>query len=298
MTRTPEFLLWSISQKCPLRTYRNWDDPQRTERHLRAARAFAEAMVEGRVLGDLCFDNAVDPWSVAQEDEPRAFRIEASLAHLGGSIQVLSTCDECPARTLAAGSKKIAASCYGWWILPDDPSPIHQTIERAATAAKALDPNDAWPMPTSPCWYGVWQQGVFTGDHLPALTAMLEQQRFPSETAQASATHLAAAARVAFLERLPLVVTLYPPGHVENRLWTLDPHCPRCQAPSRHDPERCGVCGYIGPITPTTTFKARGSRPWRPLSQVALPEERAKVRELLAALEEDPEGNSDEESKE
>lgn len=298
MISTPEFLLWSISHKCALRAIEQWEDPLRTERHLRAARAFAEAIVEGRVQGDLCVENEVDPWSIAQQDEPRAFRVEASLAHLGGSKAVLETCSECPARTLAAGKQRVAASCFGWWILPLDPRAIHMTIERAAAASKALDPCDAWPPPTTPRWYGVWQQKVFQGDHLPALSAMLEQQRFPVEQSQESATHLAAAARVAYLERKTLVVSLFPAGELDGRWWTILPHCPVCSATWNTAAKKCGVCGSRGPKIPALKRRARGSRPWRPLSVVASGEERVKARQLLAELEEDPAGNSEGEAKE
>ena len=39
---TPEFLLWSLETRCPIRGLEDGTDPERTERQLRAARAVSD----------------------------------------------------------------------------------------------------------------------------------------------------------------------------------------------------------------------------------------------------------------
>src|SRR5204862_6701031 len=85
---TPEFLLWALEYSCPIRGFQDGSDPERTERHLRAARAAGDAGLEGRVFEGLC----VSP--------PSGFRIADALAIYGGLSAIEQACRDCPANAL------------------------------------------------------------------------------------------------------------------------------------------------------------------------------------------------------
>ena len=102
---TPEFLVWSLEFRCPVRGLEDGRDPERAERHLRAARAASDALAEGRVVEGL----ALDP--------PLGFRLADALAIYGGQEVLEQHCPRCPAN--AAGLPSPAwAGCFGMTPLP------------------------------------------------------------------------------------------------------------------------------------------------------------------------------------
>src|SRR5687768_12377597 len=116
---TPEFLLWSIDYACSLRKLVLPDEPEKTERHLRSARAYSDAVRERRVFEGVC----VAP--------PLAFLAEETLSIYGGLPSIEIACYGCPANAVAARDHRSLAGCYGILPLPENENEFHAALERA-----------------------------------------------------------------------------------------------------------------------------------------------------------------------
>lgn len=122
---TPEFLVWSLEYRCPVRGLEDGRDPERTERHLRAARAASDALVEGRVVEGI----AVDP--------PLGFRLADALAIYGGEAALSQHCRNCPANannTPAPGW----AGCFGMTPLASHDDALYRILIGSPLAAAQL----------------------------------------------------------------------------------------------------------------------------------------------------------------
>jgi hypothetical protein len=239
---TPEFLVWAIEYRCPIRGFQDGSNPERTERHLRAARAYGDALREGRVFEGLC----VDP--------PQAFRIEDALEIYGGRQAVEQQCSPCPVNSLRGG----LAGCYG--VLP-----INDDLRRAVGRSERLDELFSR---TNPRWYGLWMGSGLSGEQLSYLIEVFESPEVAA-LHQREVDELCEGLRAALRSNVPLHATLYPAGRVEGPWWRLVEHCPKCKA-AWSDPKtgECHTCGYVGHPAPDKKRHARGRRPFAPLTQL------------------------------
>ena len=253
---TPEFLLWSLERACTLRELIPQDQPEKTERHLRSARAYSDAVREGRVFEGLC----VAP--------PMAFRVDEALAIYGGLPTVESVCYGCPANALAARDRRSLAGCYGMLPLPADESEFHAEVEQAvdkmtlASQCVALFPS------TSPRWYGLWKQSPLSGDQLTLLLTLLRGIALSDVSCRSGLEELLLALDAAVEHSLPLHVQLYPRGESVNGRWLLNPHCGQCAAPWNDNSQHCAVCGHIGHPASPKKRHSRGTRPYFALSRL------------------------------
>lgn len=121
MTATPPFLLWALEFACPLRQIDQWTDPERTERHLRAAREAGAGIQAGRVIDGIC----LGPECFAEQppDKPTGFDVAAALALYGGEAAVRSACQGCPANG-AAGF----AGCFDLVVLSSPPGELAAAV--------------------------------------------------------------------------------------------------------------------------------------------------------------------------
>src|SRR3954466_13708392 len=90
---TPEFLVWAIERHCPLRQIAGFADPERTERHLRALRAYSDASAQGRIFEGICVEADANP---SQRYATCGFRVEEALTLYGGLESAATACGECP----------------------------------------------------------------------------------------------------------------------------------------------------------------------------------------------------------
>jgi len=258
VVETPEFLVWAIECSCPIRGFQNGSDPQRTERQLRAARAVSDARREGRVFEGVCVDPPHD-----------GFRLDETLAVYGGAEVVERACGKCPANALAEADAGALAGCYGVVPMPDDPTPIHDTIEQAVGWPYRNADGSGLCAMTTPRWYGLWMNGPFKAEQLAVRYRVLEAAAIEDEVTRHSIRELLTALRVALNAGCRVHVALYPRGQVEGTWWRLVPHCPCCKAPWNDlRPRHCNVCGYDGHPAPDMRRKARGSRPYFPLQRL------------------------------
>jgi hypothetical protein len=249
---TPEFLVWAIEYRCPVRGFQDGSDPERTERQLRAARAVSDARRDGRVFEGLC----VDP--------PNAFRIDEALKIYGGVQAVEIACHDCPANALASELPSSLAGCYGIVPLPHDPRPVHEAVDQGFELAGARQ-----EPATQPRWYGLWLNSPLWAELLLDTFQILDAAQISDPACRAAIGELKLALNVAFNENCRVHVRLFPPGRVEGTAWKLAPHCPRCMAawsgPAR---QPCRVCGQADHPAPEQKRLARGQRPYFPLDRL------------------------------
>lgn len=235
---TPEFLIWALEFTCPIRGFQDGSDPERTERQLRAARAYSEASQEFRVFEGLAVDL------------PNGFRIEEALAIYGGETALRQNCTGCPANALPCMHSDSLAGCYGLLPLPDDATEFHRAIDAACVA----------PV-TKPSWYGLWLDSPIESERLHLLQQVIAAAIPQSE--------LPAGINAAIRTGCRLHARLYPPGRVEGSDWMLALHCPRCKALwSGVRRAVCQVCRYAGHPADDKRRKARGQRPYSPLERL------------------------------
>jgi hypothetical protein len=254
---TPEFLVWALEYRCPIRGGLDGSDPEQTERQLRAARAVSDARRESRVFEGLC----VDP--------PDGFRIDDGLAIYEGLAAVERECGGCQANALAELVPQTLAGCHGLVPLPEDPRPIHDAVERGIEAAyPGIDWNGLCQV-TKPRWYGLWLNSPPWAEQLMVRFLVLNAAPITDERCRAAVAELLTALNVAFNADCRLHVELYPGGRVEDGWWLLNPHCPWCKAAwSDSRSTECNCCGYVGHAAPETKRRARGRRPYFPLDRL------------------------------
>jgi len=272
---TPEFLLWSLEYRCPVRGLEDGVDPERTERQLRAARAASDARREGRVLDGL----AVDP--------PSGFRLEEALAIYGGEEKARRECGGCPANALAGDDHPLfrdgpvpaspqLAGCYGLVRMPDDPARVHAAIEAGIARAYGSVPWQNLCHVTKPRWYGLWLGSPLDAEHLLVRFNVLAAASIDDAICRQGIAELLIALNVAFNAGLRLHIRVYPPGQVVGTWWQLVSHCPQCKARWAQAAGRCGVCDYIGDPAPDKKRRARGLRPYFPLDRLLGAEQAAE----------------------
>jgi hypothetical protein len=254
---TPEFLIWALEYSCPIRGFQDGSDPERTERQLRAARAVGDAQFEGRVFEGL----SVSP--------PDGFRIDKALEIYGGLYAVEQACGDCPANALAHQAPGKFAGCYGLVPLPDDPRTVHSEVERAIERAY---PRTDWTtlcIATTPRWYGLWINSPLAAEQLLVRYLVLAAAKIDDSLCRAAVAELLAALNAAFDIDCRLHVRLFPRGHVDGPWWRLAPHCPRCKVPwNDASGQQCKICGLDTHPAPDKKRRARGRRPYYPLSQL------------------------------
>ena len=262
---TPEFLIWALEFSCPIRGFQDGSDAERTERQLRAARAVSDALGEDRVFEGFC----VDP--------PDGFRIDSALEIYGGLSAIQQACRDCPANALAQRVPGKVAGCYGVVPLPDDPRPVHSAVERGIEKACPRTDWSTLCVETTPRWYGLWIESPIEAERLLVRYRVLAAATIDDRTCQSAIAELLVALNTAFDAGCRLHVQLFPRGRVEGPWWRLAPHCPRCKAPwGEAGARRCQTCALEGNQAPERKRRARGRRPYYPLSRLLGEQEAAE----------------------
>ena len=281
VTNTPEFVVWSLGFTCPVRASQDGSDPERTERQLRAARAVSDARRENRIVSQFCLA------------PPDGFRISEALRVYGGLAAVVAACSSCPANALTGDDSRSLAGCYGELPLPANERDFHKTVDSAIDRKQLGDlacnlfPN------TKPAWYGLWIKSPLDREQLAGLQRILSAVEMTEEMAK-PLHELMLCIDAAQRHGLALHARIYPRGVVDGVWWRLARHCPICHAPWASEASKsCQVCSYIGHPAPDKKRRARGKRPYYPLSRLVdaanekslLEEYRARQRLLAIASE-------------
>ncbi|HZL88301.1 MAG TPA: hypothetical protein VFB96_07980 [Pirellulaceae bacterium] len=252
---TPSFLVWALARHCPLRQIAGWENPERTERLLRAARAFDEARAEGRILDGVAIAAGAE---VEQElSSVCGFRIEAALELYGGTARLHVACDACPANALRGHRGRQVVGCFGMWPLPADLNRFYEQVDAALVSTEL-------PANTNPRWFGLWMNLPLASDACDTLARMLAALPIDDAASDAGRQELVIALEAAARHDISLYAQLYPRGHSDGPWWHLVPHCGRCQAEwSGSGP--CRVCGQTAHPASPRKRSVRGQRPYVPL---------------------------------
>ena len=167
--QTPAFIVWALARHCSLRQIAVWEDAERTERLLRAARAYDEARTEGRIVDGVAF--APDVLSAADIDHVRGFRVDAALELYGGIAGLHAACDDCPANALRGHGGRQVAGCFGMWPLVDDMDAFCQQVDTIL----AREPEITSLSTTAPRWYGLWLHSPLSAATAQLLSRVLAE---------------------------------------------------------------------------------------------------------------------------
>ncbi|MCE9524988.1 MAG: hypothetical protein K8R36_02925 [Planctomycetales bacterium] len=269
--QTPEFLVWSLERRCELRQIAGFEDPERTERHLRTLRAYSEAVEEGRVFEGIC----VAP--------PNGFQVEDAISLYGGLSPAEAACRECPANAGLKENRQSLAGCFGMVGLPPDEAEVHTAVEEAIGRLNLWTDVEASFQATKPAWYGLWMQSPLNAPRSRLLQLILQSAGGREGSYLTAIRQMILGLEAAVQHNLPLHVRLYPRGEVQGVWWNLVPHCQNCHAPwLESNRDQCQVCGYVGRPASPPKRRARGTRPYWPLERMMGKE---KAAEFLVRYE-------------
>ena len=256
-TQTPEFLVWAIERRCPLRQIAGFEDPERTERHLRTLRAYSDAAADGRVFEGIC------------AAPPNGFCVDDALTLYGGLAAAVEACRGCPANALQKENPNSLAGCFGTVPLPNNESEVHAAVEDAIDRLN-LRANVLANFPaTTPAWYGLWMRSPLDAPRALLLKFILRNAGGSDPDYLRAMNQMILGLSAAYEHALPLHVRHYPRGEVRGTWWNLVPHCQACNSPwPDAQREQCQVCGYGGHPASTPKRRARGTRPYWPLERM------------------------------
>jgi len=267
---TPEFLIWALERRCDLRQITGFEDPERTERHLRTLREYGEAEAEGRVFEGIC------------TAPPNGFRIDDVLSLYGGLAAAETACRGCLANAGGKESANRLAGCFGMVPLPLVESEVHRAMEEAIIRLNLRANIEANFPITKPAWYGLWMRSPLDPPRAPLLKFILRNAGSDAEYAR-GLNQMILGLSTAYEHALPFHVRLYPRGEVQGTWWNLVPHCQQCHAPwPESQRNQCPVCGYVGRPASPSKRRARGTRPYWPLERMMGKE---KAKEFLGRYE-------------
>jgi hypothetical protein len=255
--QTPEFLVWAIERRCSLRQIAGFEDPERTERHLRTLRAYSEAAAEGRIFEGIC------------AAPPNGFRVEDALSLYGGLSVAEDACRKCPANALLKENPNSLAGCFGMVPLPPDEAEVHAAVDQAIDRLNLRANVQANSPATKPAWYGLWMRSPLDAPRALLLKFILRNAGGSDASYVRAINQMILGLSAAYEHALPLHVRLYPRGEVQGTWWNLVRHCQACHAPwPEPQCEQCRVCGYIGHPASPPLRRARGTRPYWPLERM------------------------------
>ncbi|MGI8982365.1 MAG: hypothetical protein ACR2FY_24300 [Pirellulaceae bacterium] len=272
---TPEFLVWAIERRCSLRQIAGFEDPERTERHLRTLRAYSDAVAEGRVFGGICVEPEVRSSRLQPADNPlkrvtaNGFRVDDALSLYGGHSATETACRDCPANAVLKEHPNSLAGCFGMVPLPPDEAEVHAAVEEAIDRLN-LRANVETNFPrTKPAWYGLWMRSPLDAPRALLLKFILRNAGGSDPGYVRAMNEMILGLSAAYEHALPLYVRLYPRGEVRGTWWNLVSHCQACHSPWP-DPQSvvCLTCGYVGHPASPLKRRARGTRPYRPLERM------------------------------
>jgi hypothetical protein len=244
---TPEFLAWAVEFTCPLREMLPENQPDKVERHLRAARLAADARAEARVHDGIA----------VSADGQMGFRMADALLLYGGEESLQRHCSACPANAIAARQTPHYAGCFGLFPLPEPREPFWAALGKVD---ERLFPTTQIP------WYGWWLRSPVSAEQCRALaTALLPAME---SAGNQPLSELVAALQLCAERALSLSCQAYPAGQIDGPWWNLNEHCPQCRAAWQMQRGKCAMCGLASRPANMVKRRVRGTRPYRPLEQV------------------------------
>jgi hypothetical protein len=160
------------------------------------------------------------------------------------------------------------AGCFGLLPLAGGDEAILSQLERAIDRAGVGSQFAAlFPM-TQPRWQGVWIESPLGPSRVEILWQALGALPAAASSLDAGWRDLRLALAACRQHGLSLSGQLYPAGEVRGNWWQVVPHCGCCQAAWQAGWRNCAVCGGAGPANPGKKRRARGGRPYLPLTRL------------------------------
>ncbi|PQO45206.1 hypothetical protein C5Y93_14675 [Blastopirellula marina] len=246
---------WALERACPFRKCEDWQFPEKTAEELGELRWIAEDYDKDNVFNGIwirdwtnVYDEAGNPYKLPL----CGLRITDRMEPFGGLARAKQTCEACPANVPNLHRRQMAG-CFGyllqrphWRSLEEE---VWQAIEQCDLEAEV---RSAFPI-TTPLWYGFWIESPLRPHHRDILRKLLSAMDRAAEHPDDLMVRFVQALRKAARENLPMHVSMAPPGHTDFGIYTIHPHCPRCQAiaevklwesPYPRQPYTCQVCGH------------------------------------------------------
>lgn len=262
-TTTPAFVLWSLIHPCELRTqFADWEQPERTERTLRALQELSRAQAEQRVFEGFALHADVAQ-QCGNDQPPLAFAVDEVYEGFGGESFVRDLCGSCPANVVVDG--KGLAGCFGMiyeWGAAELEQAFETILDQIELQAKT---SEVFPA-TTPRFYGLWMPESYNRAQLELLQVIIAV--FANEYSSPQTAALKAAIDASLKHDLTLRADFYPAGVLLGRSWTLATHCKDCRAVRDDSNKPCGVCGNRLPSHTPKRRNARGIRPYMNLADI------------------------------
>lgn len=265
MPSTPEHVLWAIERACPLRNAKDWADPEQTERELRPLRAYADAILDGRVFDGICVEPSTA--DLGETGEPLGFPV-AEIFDAFGEIDFLkTTCGRCPAN-LPKGNRRSWAGCYDWFDARDLKPRVNRIIAELIADGRGNELSRFESVRFQQGFYSLWTHDVWRSETLSQAADFFNRLADDRSGDDVTVSRFSSGLRAADEQGFAMRVRLVPRGELAGNSWTVAPHCPNCRAEwPRHTP-RCMACAFQGGAVPARKRHARGKRPFVPLARV------------------------------
>lgn len=305
MAGTRQIVIWSLEQECCLRDRKLV--PGCRDDALLKARDYSNGLRNQRggfgVFGDVYVGSCTTSHGTGKLFPPypeRGFVISEAFQQFGGTAALFQICARCPANTSIQG----LAGCFGSLYLDLYSKVIERRldgiVERLGVASEL---SAAFPA-TKPVWYGLWAVSPVPEGSLALLKTIISEM-LPENSKDKEAVGMLDQRQIrdfsCFLKaidlaqrhKMPLQVSLSPPGHTDFGIYTVFPHCPFCKAFAstelwkRKYPtalQKCSVCGTeFSPAE--TAASTRMTEDWHDLREI-LSEKRFRefAYEYLLAL--------------
>lgn len=274
---TPEFIRWALEQECALRDLPKWQDPNRTERHLRAIRVYQDALADGRVFEGV----AVEPENsdTMMAEQALGFRVDDVFEFYGDPESVAKLCSRCPANVAKQIHSNAWVGCFGQMpvsdvVLPDliDDLPVgtvdlRQVLETLLSEDRLLRDQVYRAFDkTSPSWYGLW---ISRSPSLKQRTVQLNVIESLLGQVPCDVTPpwemFRRALRLSVEYDIPIHLQLVPAAETDGVYWVVDQHCGRCGAvatAATHTGRQCRVCKNEGRPRDAQRRFVKGKRPY------------------------------------
>ncbi len=265
--RTPPFIRWTLAHACPIREFDDYCDPERTDRLLRSARTYSNALATGRVRQGVVLATSAEITS-----ETLGFQAETALAPLGGTELLEQRCGACPANALRRSEHSAVAGCVGYLIPPENEE-FHTRFNALATTLAG----DTFPI-TQPRWLGLWINQQPSPAELLMQRTLLQQVLAEGHAVWELADYLMAI-DTALEQQIPLRIRGYAGGQCFERRWIVEPHCSTCHSAwPQERRQQCPGCGQVGGRQRAQIRKRMGTRPYRALREFLNPQQIASLR--------------------
>lgn len=243
MANTSQAVHWTLAQQCTMRIGPDWSNPKVANAQLSTIKVHSE--FQGEVLDDIWITSHTLNGSI---EIPNGYIVSKTFAEYGGLSLVESQCHVCPANTRLHPDFKGLAGCTGTFFYAAGSKELDDWINDLLEHQQLKDRFDIAFLQTNPRWFGLWTESPLNSEQCVLLDILFrelaKEEKDPSD--QRDIQSFLSALGISINRKIPLNVTMSPPGHAGLGLRLTYSHCPRCKAYARplEGEQQCEVCNY------------------------------------------------------